>query len=80
MRILEKKHTRYSCAEVFAKFDDAQKREIRDEICKALYLSSLPPLYAVVSGRRPVLLWEAKVIEEIFARRGVKDVWKKIKT
>lgn len=78
MRILQKKHIRYNCLAVFNKFNDNEKREIRSEICDALYLSSLPPLYAVISGRRPVLLWEARAVEEVFSRRGIpaSEVWR----
>ncbi len=51
--------------------------QVRSEIIRALKLKNHRSFYPRLRGEVEPKVSEAKAIEEIFAKRGIKDIWGK---
>ena len=65
----------YSFMKGWKQLPQGEMKAVRAEICAALGDVSLPTFYARLKGKPEPKISEAKSIEDIFAQRGITDIW-----
>lgn len=66
---------KYSFQKGINQVQSGRKQLVRGRIMTALNLTTLPSYYQRLNGVVEPKVSEAKLIEEIFAKEGIKQVW-----
>lgn len=65
----------YSFQKGFNQVPVGKASEVREELMKALSITSRPGWLSRLKGRIVPKVTEARAIEQVFAKHGIKNVW-----